>query len=168
MQITGIRTRRCGDALLVAVDTSDGRTGVGESVCWAYPASVEAVIGRFGEYLVGRDPSTIERHWHMMWRMAPFRGAIVASAVSAVDVALWDLAGQRLGVPVYELLGGRFRDRIRLHRMIEAADSDSLARMARAGVQSDFDRLPESVPFIAAALHDEVPRRVDGSVATAR
>ena len=110
MNITDVRTRRSGDALLVAVDTSDGLTGVGESVCWAFPESVESVVQKFGRYLVGTDPSRIEHHWHMMWRMGPFRSAIVASAVSALDVALWDLAGQRLGVPVHELLGGPYRD----------------------------------------------------------
>jgi galactonate dehydratase len=141
VSITEIRTWRCGDALLVAIDTSDGLTGTGESVCWAFPESVEVTIQRFARYLVGKDPSRIEHHWHMMWRMGPFRSAIVASAVSAIDVALWDLAGQRLGVPVHELLGGRFRDRIRLHRMIDGADSDALARAARAAADEGFTAL---------------------------
>ena len=58
MNITDVGTRRSGDALLVAVDTSDGLTGVGESVCWAFPESVELVVGKFARYLIGTDPAT--------------------------------------------------------------------------------------------------------------
>ena len=138
MKITDVRTRCCGDALLVAIDTSDGLTGVGESVCWAFPESVELVVGKFARYLIGTDPARIEHHWHTMWRMGPFRSAIVASAVGALDVALWDLAGQRLGVPVHQLLGGPFRERIRLHRMIDGDDPDALATAARAAADAGF------------------------------
>ena len=85
---------------------------------------------KFARYLIGTDPARIEHHWHMMWRMGPFRGAIIASAVGEIDVALWDLLGQRLDVPVHELLGGPFRDRIRLHRIIEGDDAEALATAA--------------------------------------
>ena len=164
MNISEIRTRRCGDALLVAVDTSDGLTGVGESVCWAFPESVELTIQKFARYLVGKDPSRIEHHWHMMWRMGPFRGAIVASAVSAIDVALWDLAGQRLGVPVHQLLGGPFRDRIRLHRMIDGADADALATAALAAADQGFTAVKYNVLGVAS-FDQTLTQLVDEAVA---
>ena len=138
MKITQIRTRLAGDALLVAVDTDEGLTGFGESVCWAFPANVEAMVEKFARYLVGKDPTRIEHHWHMMWRMGPFRGAIIASAVSVLDVALWDLQGKRLGVPVHALLGGPYRDRIRLHRMIEGSDAEALGGAALQAAAAGF------------------------------
>lgn len=164
MNITEIRTRRCGDALLVAVDTSDGLTGIGESVCWAFPESVEPVVQRFARYLVGTDASRIEQHWHVMWRMGPFRSAIVASAVSALDVALWDLAGQRLGVPVHQLLGGPFRDRIRLHRMIDGADTETLATAARAAADEGFTAVKFNALGVTS-FDQTLPRLVDEAVA---
>lgn len=164
MKITEIRTRRAGDALLVAVDTDDGVTGLGESVCWAFPESVEVTVQKFARYLVGKDPARIEHHWHMMWRMGPFRGAIIASAVSAIDVALWDLKGQRLDVPVHELLGGPFRDRIRLHRMIEGDDAEALARAARSAADEGFTAVKFD-PLGSAARDHSVPQLVDEAVA---
>jgi len=164
LKITQIRTRRAGDALLVAVDTDDGLTGLGESVCWAFPESVDATVQTFARYLVGKDPGKIEHHWHMMWRMGPFRGAVIASAVSVIDVALWDLLGQRLGVPVHTLLGGPFRQRIRLHKMIEGDDVEALAQAARSAADEGFTAVKFD-PLGSAARDHSLPRLVDEAVA---
>lgn len=163
MKIAEIRTRRAGDALLVAVDTDDGLSGFGESVCWAYPEGVEVVVAKLARYLVGKDPTRIEHHWHMMWRMGPFRGAVIASAVSVLDVALWDLKGQRLGVPVHELLGGPYRERIRLHRMIDGDDAETLGQAARKAADEGFTAVKFD-PLGHAAFDCSLPEMVEEAI----
>ena len=61
-----------------------------------YPEAVDAIIRTFRGYLVGQDPRQIERHWQHLYRMGPFRGSVLSGAVSAVDIALWDIKGQIL------------------------------------------------------------------------
>jgi galactonate dehydratase len=99
---------------LVIVRTDDGLAGVGEIASDCHPASVAHVVRRLR--LVGTDSTRIEATFQSL-RNGSFwhGGAIHTSAVSAVEQALWDLKGKRLGVPVYELVGGKLRDRVRLY-----------------------------------------------------
>lgn len=127
-----------GDIHYVRVHDDSGLTGLGQSACWAYPDAVDSVLKIFRRYLLGKDPSRIEHHWHYLYRMGPFRGAILSAAVSAVDIALWDLKGKRLGVPVWELLGGRYRDRVRLHLLLESSSRDALVEEASSAVAEGF------------------------------
>ena len=77
--------------------------------------SVQTAIGELGRYLIGKDPFAIELHYQEMYRRAFWTGgAVLNSAISAAEMALWDIKGKALGVPVYELLGGRVRDRVKL------------------------------------------------------
>ena len=138
MKITDVQSVRVGDALLVAVHTDAGLTGVGESGCWAFPHNVEVMVQKFGQYLVGKDPVRIEHHWHMMWRMGPFRSAVLGAAVSAIDAAMWDLKGLRLDVPVHQLLGGPYRDRIRLHKIIGGSNAEAIGKAARDAADQGF------------------------------
>ena len=71
------------------------------------------MLEKFRQYLIGQDPFRIEHHWQYMYRSMYFRGSIIMSAISAIDIALWDIKGKALGVPVYELLGGKCRDKVR-------------------------------------------------------
>ena len=77
--------------LFVEVETTDGRVGVGESGAWAYIEPVAAVLQKFGTYLLGKDASLIEHHWDVMRRFGSYSGAVSMGALSAIDVALWDL-----------------------------------------------------------------------------
>lgn len=163
MKITDVTAHHHGDALLVTVQTDSELVGVGESGCWAYPEAVAGIVQRFAGYLVGSDPSRIEHHWHTMWRMGPFRGATIGAAVSALDAALWDIAGQRLGVPTYELLGGPYRDRIRLHKAIGGADAEALARTARLAADEGFTALKFGV-VDATAVNGSVNDLVNEAV----
>ena len=138
MEIAEVESVVRGDAHFVQVRTSDGLTGVGQSACWGYPSAVHAVVETFRPYLLGADPNRIEHHWHHLYRMGPFRGAVLSAAVSAVDLALWDLLGKRLGVPVWQLLGGRVRDRIRLHLLLGGTGAQQLADQAAAAVADGF------------------------------
>ncbi|MER5333808.1 mandelate racemase/muconate lactonizing enzyme family protein [Micromonospora sp. NPDC002717] len=138
MEITAVESVVLGDAHFVQVHTSDGLVGVGQSACWGYPTAVHAVVEAFRPHLLGADPTRIEHHWHHLYRMGPFRGSVLSAAVSAVDLALWDLLGKRLGVPVWQLLGGRVRDRIRLHLLLPGTGAEALAAQAAAAVADGF------------------------------
>ena len=97
--------------VFVKVETDEGITGWGEATCG--PLAVATMVDEFGSALVGANPMEIERHWQMLYHHFHVRGGIIQmSAISGIEIALWDIKGQALGVPVYELLGGKLRDRI--------------------------------------------------------
>ena len=97
--------------VFVKVETDEGITGWGEATCG--PLAVATMVDEFGNALVGANPMEIERHWQMLYHHFHVRGGIIQmSAISGIEIALWDIKGQALGVPVYELLGGKLRDRI--------------------------------------------------------
>ena len=103
---------------IVRIWTEDGTYGIGQSSCWAYMEAADAIAKKCGDYLIGKDPSRIEHHWQYMYRMGPFRGSALSGAISAVDIALWDIKGKRHQAPVWDLLGGNTRDKIRLHLLM--------------------------------------------------
>lgn len=117
MKITGIRTFKfwvdwC-NWLLVRVETDEGIYGWGEGSLHGSIQAVETAIHELSDYLVGQDPAGIERHWQGMYHAWRWRGgAVLMTAMAALDLALWDIEGKRLGVPVYRLLGGPFREEI--------------------------------------------------------
>lgn len=141
MRIVKIDSTVVGTAHFVRIEASDGTVGFGQSACWAYPSAVHAVIETFREHLMHADPRRIEHHWQHLYRMGPFRGSILTAAVSAIDIALWDLKGKMLNVPVYELLGGAVRDRVRLHLLLGGTGTESLVAQARAAVADGFTAL---------------------------
>jgi galactonate dehydratase len=101
---------------LVRVTTDTGLAGWGETTLEGSPKSTVAVIDEIAEYLIGKDPLRIEHHWQQIYRSAFYRGGPVRmTALSGIDQALWDIAGKHLGVPVYQLLGGAVRERIRVY-----------------------------------------------------
>ena len=97
----------------VKVETDEGLYGFGEAGLALRGQAVAEVIRSFEPDLVGEDPGRIEHLWQKMFRGGFFPGGVLqTSALSAVDIALWDLKGKTLGVPVYELLGGRTETRL--------------------------------------------------------
>lgn len=118
MKIETVRSFIRGGANFVEITTDSGVVGTGQSALWAYPEASDAILKTFASYLVGQDPRRIEHHWQHLYRMGPFRGAALGGAISAVDIALWDIKGQIYQAPVWELLGGNTRNKIRLHHLI--------------------------------------------------
>jgi L-alanine-DL-glutamate epimerase-like enolase superfamily enzyme len=99
--------------LFVVVDTDEGIYGVGEAGITGREMAVVGAIEHFKPSLIGQDPSRIEHLWQTLTRGGFFPAQrILTSAISAIDIALWDIKGKALDVPVYELLGGRVRDRV--------------------------------------------------------
>jgi len=102
--------------VFVVVETDEGLSGVGEGSLPGHPLAVAAAVEEYREYVVGEDPARIQHLWQLMYRQPFFRsGAVTLSAMSAIEQALWDIKGKAAGVPVYELLGGRCHDRIKLY-----------------------------------------------------
>lgn len=119
--------------LFVRIETDDGVVGWGEASLEGNSDAVRTVVTQFAEHLVGTDPGRIEDHWQVLTKSGFYRGgAVLASAVSGVDQALWDIKGKALGVPVHELLGGAVRDRIRVYGWVGGDDPSGIAEAIRA------------------------------------
>ncbi|MCB0120821.1 MAG: galactonate dehydratase [Caldilineaceae bacterium] len=102
--------------LFVRIHTDSGITGIGEGSLQYKDVALAAELKNFGTYLRGKDPFQIEHLWTSLHRRVTWTGgAVTLSAISAIDLALWDIKGKALGVPVYELVGGKVRDRVPLY-----------------------------------------------------
>lgn len=102
--------------LFLKIHTDVGITGWGEPIVEGRAKTCATAIEEMGEYLIGKDPRDIVHHWQAMYRHAFYRGGpVLTSALSGIDMALWDIKGKALGVPVYELLGGPTRTRVRVY-----------------------------------------------------
>ncbi|MEM8814525.1 MAG: enolase C-terminal domain-like protein [Pseudomonadota bacterium] len=102
--------------VFVKLYTNQGITGLGEGTLSNKGEVIAAAIEAHKRYLVGKDPAEIERHWRGMFIGPRYRGGpVLMSALSAVEIALWDILGQALGQPIWQLLGGKARDKVRLY-----------------------------------------------------
>src|SRR5207249_8410426 len=103
--------------VFVKVHTDEGIHGIGEAYSVGPDDATALAIHHFEDWLVGEDPGRIEHLWAKMYQGVRFPGgSVINSAISGLEHALWDIAGKRLGVPVYQLLGGAVRDRIRVYQ----------------------------------------------------
>lgn len=151
MKITDIQAcvlRGFGEWVLVKIYTDEGMYGIGE----AYPShsmgrgTKQAILG-MKWLLLGEDPRDVERLTQKVLRTNVFSGAtsgVVVTAVSGVEIALWDIAGKVAGLPVYRLLGSKFRDRVRVYADVDpkaAAGNprEALAAAAKKAVESGYD-----------------------------
>jgi len=137
MKITKVEPLLLDRFLYVRVHTDSGIVGLGESGTWGQLEASAAAIAKYGDYLVSKDPFPIEHHWNVMLRANHFTGGAITGAVSAIDIALWDIKGKFFNVPVYELLGGKVRHKARLYghvkgRTIEKLVAESV-RLKEAG-----------------------------------
>lgn len=139
IRITGLKTFLIGHMVFVKVYTDEGITGLGEGSYRGRAKTVEAAIREQERMLVGRDPMQIEKLWQGMFRWPRARaGVILCSAISAIDIALWDIKGKLLGVPIYQLLGGAARDRIRLYVMVQRPTIEMIRERVRRRVDEGF------------------------------
>lgn len=141
MKIEDIESYFVGGGYLIRIRTDTGLTGLGQTACWGYPEAVHQIVERFKNYLIGQNPFRIEHHWQYLYRMSPFRGSALSGAISAVDIALWDIKGKHFGVPVWELLGGNCRDKIRLHLLGGGSTPDTMYEAAQNAVKEGFTAL---------------------------
>ena len=141
------------------VETDEGVVGWGEPVVEGRAHSVAAAVDELADYLIGKDPRQIEDHWTVLYRGGFYRGgAIHMSALAGIDQALWDIKGKALGVPVYELLGGKVRDRIRVYSWVGGDRPGETAAQAKERAARGFTAIKmnasEELQFIDT--HDKV------------
>ncbi len=129
--------------VFLKVTTDDGAVGWGEPVVEGRAKTVRTAVEELMDnYLLGEDPADIERHWERMYRGGFYRGGpVLMSAIAGVDQALWDIKGKRFDAPVYELLGGRARDRVRVYQWIGGDRPADVGRAAREQVEQGFTAL---------------------------
>lgn len=136
MKITAVKTHLCKEAhrnlIFVVVETDDGLFGVGEAYSVGPDNAVACVVEHFEPWLVGEDPRNIEGLWHKLCNFSRFPGGfIMMSAISGIDIALWDLSGKMAGIPVWQLLGGKCRERVRTYGHVHGDSPEALADNAR-------------------------------------
>jgi len=148
MRITNIETLFVDRYLFVKVHTDEGVTGLGESGAWGYLEASAAAVETFKRYLIGQDPLRIEHHWQYLYRWSHFRGAAIMGALSAIDIALWDIAGKRLGVPCYQLLGGKCRDKARVYYHVLGETKEDLIRGCVEAKHQGFTAVGHLTPFL--------------------
>src|SRR5579883_2310719 len=128
------------------VHTDDGLVGLGEPIVEGRARTVATAVRELESYLIRQDPRRIEHHWQVMYRGTFYRGGpVLTSAISGIEQALWDILGQRLGVPVYELLGGAVREKMRVYAWIGGATLADLQEQARELVAAGYTALKMTV-----------------------
>jgi galactonate dehydratase len=120
----------------VRVLTDDGIHGVGEAYSVGPDRATVKAIADLSEWLVGRDPLDIEGLWQLMYAGSRFPGgSVLNAAISGIEHALWDIKGRAFGVPVYQLIGGKCRDKVRVYQSVGGDTPDALAANARRLVE---------------------------------
>lgn len=139
--------------IIVLIRTDEGLTGIGEASLAGKGRGVIGILDHFRDLLIGQDPTKIEHWWSEMVRGTFWSaGQVIMSAVAGIDMALWDLKGKRLGAPIYDLLGGPTREKVRVYRHLRGRDAEALVQDALRLKAQGFTALRYS-PL--AALEDE-------------
>lgn len=140
MKITAIETylvrpRWC----FVEIQTDAGITGWGEPVLEGHAATVQACVQEMSSYLIGANPLQIEDIWNTLYRAGFYRGGgILMSAIAGIDQALWDIKGKALNAPVYELMGGACRTKIRVYSWIGGDRPSNVGAAAKEKMDAGF------------------------------
>ena len=149
------------------VTTGSGLVGWGEPVVEGRAATVAAAVEEMADFVVGHDATRIEDLWQVLYRGGFYRGGpVLMSAISGIDQALWDIKGKALGAPVYELLGGAVREKIRVYAWIGGDRPGDVAAEARAKQQQGYTAIKmngtEETEWIGspARLREAVERAV--------
>ena len=146
MKISKIKPILTDRYLLIRVYTDVGITGNGEAGCWAHHSMVAEAIREFSNYFIGKDPRSIEHHHQVLTRQTHFMGAVISSALSAIDIALWDILGKSVNLPVYQLLGGKCREKVRVFNNVTGDTYEDRAASAKKAVANGFTSL-RMTPF---------------------
>ena len=125
--------------LFLKIETDEGLIGWGEPVLEGRAHTVATAVDELSDYLVGKDPLQIEKHWQAMYRGAFYRGGpILMSAIAGVDQALWDIKGKYHDAPVHQLLGGQVRDRIKVYAWVGGDRPADIVASAQQAIADGF------------------------------
>jgi galactonate dehydratase len=141
MKITALKTYIVPPRwLFLKVETDEGVSGWGEPVLEGHAETLEIKVHELGDFIIGQDPRRIEDIWQMIYRNGCYRGGpVLMSALSGIDIALWDIKGKALGAPVHELLGGPVRDKVRSYCWMGGDRPRNLIEGAKALRAKGFD-----------------------------
>jgi galactonate dehydratase len=167
VKITSVEPLLVDRCLLVRVYTDEGVVGLGEAGLWAYHKLVHEAIGQLAEYYVGKDASAIEHHYQVVTRDTHFSGAVLSAALSAIDVALWDIKGKAAGLPVYQLLGGKCRDKVRVFASSVGETLDARAASAMEAVDRGYTSI-RTLPFFSGWEKQTSAKYISDAVAITR
>jgi galactonate dehydratase len=146
---------------LVKITTDEGLVGWGETTLEGKLDSSWAAVQELAEYLIGRDPLRIEHHWQHIYRGAFYRGGpVLLTALSGIEQALWDLAGKYFNAPVYQLLGGATRDRIKVYAWWSIYADEQAARRELEALLKKGYRAFKAEPDGKWQAY-ETPKRID-------
>ncbi len=166
MKITGFETIPIqGRAMVLKMFTDEGLVGYGEPMNYEHWRVVAQAVDDMAEYLVGKDPLQIEAHWQAMYRSSYSRSMpVLVGALSGIEMAMWDLFGKVTGLPVWKLLGGSVRERIRVYTGIGGTTPAECAESARRAVAAGFRAVkmvgsPRPVRFV------DTPRAIEAMLA---
>lgn len=141
MKIENVETFVAGSWMFVEVTTDTGLVGVGESTFFGWPTAAATITETFGRALLGADPLRVEHHWLASYRAMSMRGMGVVGAISAIDQALWDIKGKHFEAPVWQLLGGRVRDGVRVMPVLPTGTVDEVVSHAEQAVAEGYSAL---------------------------
>ena len=153
--------------LFLKITTDDGIVGWGEPIVEGKADTVATAVLEMQDYLIGRNAGDIEDIWQVLYRCGFYRGGpILTSAISGIEQALWDIKGKRLGVPIYELLGGAVRDKLRMYCWIGGDRPEEVAAEAVLKYEQGYDAIKmnatEELAWIDSYTHvEKVLQRVD-------
>ena len=123
----------------VEIVTESGVAGWGEAVLEGHALAVLSCVKEMQDYLIGKDPAEIEGLWETLYRAGFYRGGgVLMSAISGIDQALWDIKGKKFGVPVYQLMGGKCRDKMRVYSWIGGDRPSDVGNAAKAKMDEGF------------------------------
>ncbi len=154
--------------LFLKIHTDEGIVGLGEPIVEGRAQTTAAAVHEIGRYLIGQDPRRIEHHWQAIYRGQFYRGGpVLCSALSGIEQALWDITGKWLGQPVYNLLGGPTRDKIRMYGWIRGDTFGEYIESAKVSADAGFTALkvgidgPLNIIDTMAAVEATVQRFAD-------
>ena len=153
--------------LFLKITTDDGIVGWGEPIVEGKADTVATAVREMQDYLIGRNAGDIEDIWQVLYRCGFYRGGpILTSAISGIEQALWDIKGKSLGVPIYELLGGAVRDKLRMYCWVGGDRPDEVVAEAVLKYEQGYDAIKlnatEELAWIDSYIQVErVLKRVD-------
>lgn len=159
------------DLHIIKVETDAGIHGVGEAGCSTREYGQDGVLKHFREFLIGMDPMQVEHIWQTLYRSAYYEGGrILTAVISAIDMALYDIIGKTLGVPVYQLLGGACRNRIFGFRTVGGLDDPECTARVRDAIENGWPavRFSPADRIVPRALRTDVTQEDHTNVFDAR
>ena len=124
--------------LIIKILCEDGTIGIGEGGVHGWQRPTKTAVDTMSEYLIGKDPFLIEHHYQFLYRSSHFMGSVIQGALSAIDIALWDIKGKKLNLPIYELIAGKTRDKVRCYIHISGNSTEDLVLDAKEKVNEGF------------------------------